>query len=210
MTTATRTTNSPRFFDQWSASYDGSLLQRSTYEPIHNAVIQRVRSIDPGVVLDLGCGTGQLTKRLTERFPSATVVGVDYSLGMLHQATARTERLVQGDAQQLPLRPGSVDLITCTESFHWYRNQDTAAADLRDLLTPDGRLLIASIATLTTVGNEMVEQLSTARGRPIKALPPRQLTSLLERAGFDVTSQRRVPRLGVLGWPVLTEARPAF
>lgn len=204
-------TPSAGFFDRWSASYDGSLLQRSTYEPIHDAVLELVEADSPQRILDLGCGTGQLTARLRDRFPSAEVIGLDYSIGMLEQAgrRGRGDRLVQADAMRLPLRLGSIDLITCSESFHWYPDQRAAAAGMADLLTPNGRLLIASIAAITSVGSDIVETLSTRRNRPIKALPPRQLAELLGDVGLSVQSQRRIPRLSVFGWPVLTDARPS-
>ena len=199
------------FFDRWSQSYDGSLLQRSTYEPVHDAVLELVADERPQRILDLGCGTGHLTARLRDHFPDADVIGADYSLGMLERAMRRErgDHLVQADAMQLPLRPGSLDLITCSESFHWYPDQRRAARGLANLLAPNGRLVIASIAMVTTVGSEIVESVTARRQRPIKALPPKQLAALLDDVGFEVTSQRRVPRLGVFGWPVLTGARLA-
>ena len=105
--------------------------------------------------------------RLTEHFPGARVVGADLSAGMLDEAADRlgdaVGGLVRSDAQRLPFRPGSMDAVTCVESFHWYPDQ-------------------------------------TAAAREVAAV-------LLERTGFEVEHQRRVPRFGPLPWPVLTEAR---
>jgi ubiquinone/menaquinone biosynthesis C-methylase UbiE len=200
------------FFDRWARTYDLVGLQRSTYRPVHDAVLRRLDGISPEVVLDLGCGTGQLTRRLAARFPAATVVGVDLSAGMLLEARradggGRSPRYVRGDALALPVRTESVDVAVCTESLHWYPDQQRVLTDLARILRPGGRLVIASIATVTRLGDRMLRGASGLGGAEIRALPPGSLRSMLRRAGFDVLHQRRVPRLGLVAWPVLTDAR---
>ncbi len=207
------TSPSPSFFDQWSSTYDQVGLQALTYRPIHDAILDRLSSVEPKVIVDLGCGTGQLTQRLVERFPECAVVGLDLSPGMLSAAATRLGRtatpgtgLVRADAQRLPLRPGSVDVVVCTESFHWYEDQRETLRGLADVIRPGGRLLIASIATTSSIGDDALRHLSSIGRRPIRALPPHRLRSLLRRGGFDVTHQRRIPRLGLIPWPVLTDS----
>lgn len=199
------------FFDLWSATYDRPGLQQSTYRPIHDAVLARLEGLHPERVLDLGCGTGQLTERLCATFPDAAVVGADLSNGMLERATARIDEdeasgFVRADAQRLPLSTASFDIVTCTESFHWYADQEAAAAELARLLRPGGRVVIASIATVTGFADEAIHRATALTGQPVRAIPKRQLRRLLETAGFDVTHQGRIPRLGFVPWPLLTDA----
>lgn len=198
------------FFDVWSHTYDRAALQESTYRPVHDAILDRIADLSPDTVLDLGCGTGQLTRRLLTTFPEAGIVGVDLSAGMLERATESDECSDAGfalaDAQRLPLAPGSVDVVVCSESFHWYPDQPTALEGLQALLRPGGRLLIASIATLTGTGDDIVRRATSVTGRPIRAVPRRRLRKMLEHAGFDVTHQGRIMRLGPIPWPVLTDA----
>ena len=210
----TRTRRSASLFDRWSVSYDSPGLQLLTYRPIHDAVLARLRETEPSTVVDLGCGTGQLTKRLIGRFPDAAVVGVDLSDGMLSEAADRLEdvgrdacALVQADAQHLPFAASSVDVVVCTESFHWYPDQARAATDLATVLRPGGRLLIASIATLTDFGDRVLRGASSAGGTTVRALPPRRVRALLDQSGFEVLAQHRIPRMGLAAWPVLTDAR---
>jgi ubiquinone/menaquinone biosynthesis C-methylase UbiE len=199
------------FFDLWSATYDRAGLQQTTYRPIHDAVLARLDGFRPERILDLGCGTGQLTERLGTAFPDALVVGADLSDGMLERAASRVadEQLatfVRADAQHLPLASASLDLLTCTESFHWYADQEAAAAELARLVRPGGRVIIASIATVTGFADEAIQKATTLAGRPVRAIPKRQLRRLLEAAGFEVLHQGRIPRLGFVPWPVLTDA----
>ncbi len=201
---------SSTLFDRWSATYDRPGFQNATYRPVHDAVLRRIDAEAPGRIVDLGCGTGQLTRRLRQKYPDAEIVGLDYSDGMLDQAAERIDggaQLVQADAQQLPLRSATTDLVVCTESFHWYPDQAAAAAGIAELLRPGGQLLIASIAAVTDLGAVAVRRLSGSGGQPIRALTPRRLKRLLDDAGFDVVEQQRVPRAGFVPWPVITDAR---
>ena len=197
-------------FDRWSQVYDRRDFQAATYRPVHDAVLARLAGARPQVVVDLGCGTGQLTRRLVQRFPGADVVGVDYSSGMLSEAGPRVghaAHLVRADATELPLRAATADVVVCTESFHWYPDQLRTLASLATVIRPGGQLLIASIAAVTALGESAFAAVSTAGGQPVRALTPRHLRDLLAASGFEVVHQRRVPRVGLIPWPALTDAR---
>jgi len=76
----------------------------------------------PRSVVDLGCGTGALTASLLERWPEATVTGVDNSAAMIERAASlsrpgRLEFVLDDLAQWEP--PGPVDLIVSNAALHW-------------------------------------------------------------------------------------------
>jgi ubiquinone/menaquinone biosynthesis C-methylase UbiE len=174
-------------------------------------MLRRLRGRKPTAVLDLGCGTGQFLRRLAAAVPDAELHGLDLSPGMLAEASGRTldtrGGLVLGDAHHLPFAPASFDAVTCSESFHWYHDQSAALRELATVVRPDGQLLIASVATTTDAGDRVMRRLSRAAGQPLRAIPPRRMAQLLEDAGFELVDQRRIPRLGAVPWPVLTDAR---
>ena len=60
---------------------------------------------------------------------------------------------------------------------------------------------------LTDVGDRVLRGASSAGGTTVRALPPHRVRALLDQSGFEVLTQRRIPRMGVAAWPVLTEAR---
>lgn len=210
----TERTTSTSFFDRLALAYDQQELQRFAYRPTHDAVMSALDGVRPSRVVDLGCGTGQLTSRLIERFPHATVVGVDLSPGMLARAADRLgtvgparPAIVRADAQRLPFAPASIDLVVCTESFHWYPDQAGTLGGLADVLRPGGRLVVASVAMVTGLGEHLLRRVTTLGGQPVRALAPAQLRRLLEETGFVVESQRRLVRFGLGGWTVLSTAR---
>ncbi|MFW2383547.1 MAG: class I SAM-dependent methyltransferase [Acidimicrobiales bacterium] len=205
-----RSVNSISFFDRWSASYDSGILQRFTYRPLHDAVLGHLGPISPRRVLDMGCGTGQLTRRLATHFDHAQVTGFDYSAGMLNQAQDRlipleNAALGRADATNLPVAPGSLDLIVCTESFHWYPDQEKALRDMCAALSRGGRVAIGSVAAFNGVDQRAVELMSTRIDRPVRALTPSAMADMMDAVGIRVIFQRRIPRPSVLlPLPLLT------
>jgi SAM-dependent methyltransferase len=90
-------------------------------------------------VLDLGAGTGKLTRQLVAR--GLEVVAVDPSEGMLEQlrAAAPGVEAVTGSAERIPLADGAVDLVTVAQAWHWV-DPATAAPEVARVLRPGGRL----------------------------------------------------------------------
>ena len=88
-------------------------------------------------VLDLCCGTGDMTFALHRRVTNsaATILGVDFSHAMLQRASAKSEgtslRWVEADALRLPFANGQFDLVTAAFGF---RNLADYNAGLREML----------------------------------------------------------------------------
>jgi SAM-dependent methyltransferase len=93
----------------------------------------------PGLVVDLGSGTGLSTRAWADR--ADEVVGVEASDEMRALAesatTAPNVRYVQAFAQQTGLPDGSADIVTCSQSLHWMEPEPTFAEAAR-LLRPGG------------------------------------------------------------------------
>jgi ubiquinone/menaquinone biosynthesis C-methylase UbiE len=200
---------SARFFDLWSRVYDLPAVQRAVYRPVQDAVVDRLRPLDAGQVLDLGCGTGILSARMVDEL-AVPVVGCDYSAGMLDEAAARTRRVawVQGDALVLPLRDASVDVITSTEAFHWFPDPAGALAEIRRVLRPGGTLLVALVNPPAAAPARAAEVAARAAGQPARWPTRSEMAALVEGAGLRVVDQVRIRRIGSLVVPtVLTVAQ---
>lgn len=91
-------------------------------------------------VLDVGCGNGAYLTALGDRGHRGPVVGLDASAGMLAAVTAAVS-LVVGDAQRLPLRTASFDVVLAPHMLYHVPDRRAAAAELRRVLRPGGRCL---------------------------------------------------------------------
>ncbi len=107
-------------------------------------------------VLDLCCGTGDMTMALLRRRPqdSVPVLAADFSHGMLvrgarkfAQRGAKTGAVaIEADAMQLPLADGSLDLIVTAFGFRNLRNYGGGLEEFLRVLAPGGQLGILDFA----------------------------------------------------------------
>src|SRR5688572_16667856 len=83
-------------------------------------LIARIGAARPKVVYDLGCGTGNITRLLAERWPDARITGVDDSAAMLAQAaqpSSAIQWVLESLASWRPEAPA--DLIFSNAALHW-------------------------------------------------------------------------------------------
>ena len=121
-------------------------------------------------VLDAGCGTGYLAAGLRRARPDAYVVGSDLSAGMLGNAReAGAWPLVQGDAERLPFRDGSFDLVVARGVLHHLPDVPAALREWRRVLAPGGAVVLVSEPTPTVErhGAVLVRALLPVLRRPL-------------------------------------------
>jgi SAM-dependent methyltransferase len=92
-------------------------------------------------VLDLGAGTGKLTRILAEH--AADVVAVEPLDGMRRELEQRLPQIpvLAGTAEAIPLDDGAVDAVFVAEAFHWF-DLSRAVADIARVLRPGGGLAV--------------------------------------------------------------------
>jgi demethylmenaquinone methyltransferase/2-methoxy-6-polyprenyl-1,4-benzoquinol methylase len=105
-------------------------------------------------VLDLCCGTGDLTLALERRAGrDALVIGGDFCRPMLLEARRKQHRrgarieLIECDGLELPFPRGSLDLVTIAFGFRNFANYRAALAELRRVIKPGGMLAILEFST---------------------------------------------------------------
>jgi trans-aconitate 2-methyltransferase len=95
------------------------------------------------LILDAGCGSGNVTAQLLEMVPNGRVYAVDYSPAMVeHTQELLGERVIAScqDLQELQL-PEPVDLIFSNATFHWIPDHQKLFNALHQALKPGGRLV---------------------------------------------------------------------
>ncbi|MDH3281241.1 MAG: malonyl-ACP O-methyltransferase BioC [Gammaproteobacteria bacterium] len=137
-----------RAFDRAAAGYDqAATVQREMADEI----MERLDFIKftPRRVLDVGCGTGYLVRRLARRYRRAVVLGLDLSATMLVQARDQTRwfqwrrRWINADAERLPLADASLDMLVSTATLQWC-DLRLALTEFSRVLRPGGLLMFAS------------------------------------------------------------------
>jgi ubiquinone/menaquinone biosynthesis C-methylase UbiE len=101
-----------------------------------------------GMILDLACGPGNVTRQLARLAPEATVIGFDLSPQMLERAVrlTRKEKLknvyyVRGSALTLPFRPESFEAVTCCGALQLFSDQDRAVGEIARVLKLQGEFV---------------------------------------------------------------------
>jgi ubiquinone/menaquinone biosynthesis C-methylase UbiE len=170
-------------FDARAAGYEGGWLGR-----LHQQIADRTAELALGVapapqrVLDVGCGTGYLLRRLADRCPDAAeLTGVDPASAMIAaaRAAAADDRLRwrEGTAEALPFADGAFDLVVSTTSFDHWADQRAGLRECARVLAPGGWLVLTDLFSPlllpTLVG-----------GRRRKARTRRRALRLLAAAGF--------------------------
>ena len=160
----------PEAKDAVSASYDGFALRYDAYITSSCLLMKaldkfvwrtKVSTADfgdrclsympdrfDGVLVDVPAGTGVFTDSLYDRLPKATIIAVDYSMGMLQRAKDRFEEqglknvcLVRADVANLPLTNGAVDIVLSMNGLHAFPDKQRAISEMRRVLCENGSLV---------------------------------------------------------------------
>ncbi len=126
-----------------------------------------VDAFEPARILDVGCGPGDGTLALRERWPAAELIALDLAIPMLRTGSASfpastasandpSVLFLCGDALALPLADASVDLVHSSLCLQWCDDPGLALAEFRRVLRPDGLLLFS------TFGPDTLKELRAA------------------------------------------------
>lgn len=154
------------------------------YRALRGQVVNCLSSLPPDFhLLDAGCGSGGMLARVRERFPHATLTGLDLNQRALELTEARQThtRLFQGTVDRLPFADASFNAVLSLDVIY-HRDVDDAAAlrEMRRVLQTGGALFLNVPAFDFLRGSHDIA-INTARRytRP-------QLVNLLTQAGFMI------------------------
>lgn len=132
--------NAPLRPVEWKAEeYD---QQAAPHEQWAEQILARLELEGDETILDAGCGTGRLTKRLVERVPNGRVIGVDASATMLEKAREHLGdgvELVRSDLTELELDT-KVDAVYSSAVFHWISDHPALFRALHGAMNPGARI----------------------------------------------------------------------
>ena len=161
------------------------------------ALVRRV----PGMrIVDLGCGPGELTADLAERFDAASVVGVDNDVAMLARARSFASprvSFVEAELDAYPLH--DFDLAFSNAALHWLPDHEALFTRLRNGLAPGGQLAAQmpnNFAQPThTIALELASEppfcdVLTERRSGAAVLTAERYATLLHELGFTLQTVR--------------------
>lgn len=119
------------FYDQLSSRYS-ELISKCVpryQELLYNMFHYIPEDFKPKRILDLGCGTGNLTDHILKKFPEAEIDALDISEDILKECRKRfannpNVRYIQTDFKSLHLPPGSYDLVMSSIAIHHIEDPD--------------------------------------------------------------------------------------
>src|SRR5262245_40913572 len=139
MTTTVPTGNT---YDKYATT---NPLERRMMQGFMRALDAMLAGLAPRRVLEIGVGEGHVTERVRERFPDASIVGVDLpDEELAGDWRAAGLACLFGDATQLPVPDGAADLVLAIEVLEHIPVPDAALAELARVCSDTGTL-VASV-----------------------------------------------------------------
>ena len=207
-------------FDSIAPSYDfmntmmtGGLHKRWRNKALKMAAAKLPKE-GPKMVLDVACGTGDVSFRLYELFPQAHVTGLDLSAGMLRIAGEKLAGMdamakkhitfIEGDSLSMPFPDDTFDMVTVAYGVRNFERLEEGYREMRRVLKPKGVLCVIELSepknpliksgyrlysrnVIPLVGRMVSHDTRAYSYLPesIAACPQRgDMTAMMERAGF--------------------------
>ena len=169
------------------------LGKQSEYD---NTIVRLLELKEGDKVLDIGCGTGVLTRMIADRLDpekSGISIGIDAAAGMIQVARKKRGntacKFETVAAENLPFESGSFDSVVSSLFFHHVPMdlKEKALSEAYRVLKPEGRLIIADMHIPSTFMGWLVSHVSRwffmqpQIGENIRGVMP----SVIEGAGFE-------------------------
>ncbi len=160
-------------------------------------------------ILDLACGTGELTRLILKTNPQQDITGVDISPAMLAIANNKLEaysqaRLSLASATELPFAQQSFNLVICANAFHYLESPELTLAEIKRVLKPEGTIIILDWCRdyfILKIGDRFFNFIDPAYR---KCYTKEELERLFLTAGFKIVKDNKM-RFGLI-WELMAVA----
>jgi ubiquinone/menaquinone biosynthesis C-methylase UbiE len=184
---------SREFFDKQANQYDSTLAGRQS-KRLYDFIIRTMDRFEYKSVLDVGCGTGNLLFEVLKRKKVSTA-GIDLSEKMIDVAKMRLGEeadLRSGDSEHLPWKSESFDMVTCTLSFHHYPNPEAVLDEMKRVLNPGGKVIIAdpwAPSPFRQIANLLIP---LGNSGTVRFYSESEMRNMLEKCGFTLITWETV------------------
>ena len=180
-------------FNRWAEAGRGDGMEQD-HLPITLPVLEKMRLAQTDNVLDVGCGSGWLSRRLGKLVPEGRVVGMDISDEMIRIARRTStdqENLlfVTGEAAEIPWEPNFFSHTISVESAYYWPNPAAGAKEIRRVLRPNSS---AWILINYYRDNPHCHQWGALLAVPTHLLSAEEWSELFRQAGFAQVTHERI------------------
>lgn len=156
--------------------------------------------------LNIGCGTGDLEKRLLQKYPDLQLTGVDLSSDMLAKAKEKLAAYPQvqfreGDFLNIDLPENTFDAVFSISNLHYFSNPQAVFTKAHLLLKKNGQLILIDWNRKSLKGRIYHAYMSAFDPAFAKVYTIEEATRLLEKSGFQIEKTTRF-RVGLL-WSMM-------
>jgi SAM-dependent methyltransferase len=144
--------NTAEFFDQTAGVYDDWFLKDRHYMELLASIVRRLRHYAPRRILELGCGTGNLTALMAKHLPDTAVTAVDISAELTGEAAVKCDGLPNVEVRIEDMVTAAAQLpsgasVVANYSVHHLvdDDKDRLCAELARSLTPGAAILIGDV-----------------------------------------------------------------
>ncbi|MCM8612094.1 methyltransferase domain-containing protein [Accumulibacter sp.] len=128
-------------------------------------LLARLGDSQPRRIVDLGCGAGNVTRLLAERWPAAAVIGLDSDVAMLARAASTPSAIRWQQADIAGWRADtSPDLLFSNAVLHWLPGHRSLLPELLGQLSPHGILAVQMPANFDEPAHHILRQLAAEAG----------------------------------------------
>ena len=183
-------------FNRWAEAGRGAEME-DHHRPITDPTLALMNLEPSDVVLDLGCGTGWLSRQIAGRVPEGRVVGVDVSNEMIERAKRASAALpnvtfLVGTADHIPWESGVFTQAISVESAYYWPDPASGVGELFRVLRPGGS---AWVLINFYRDNPYCHQWARELKVSVQLLSAEDWAALFRAAGYAQVEHRRIPDL---------------
>jgi SAM-dependent methyltransferase len=181
-------------FNRWAETGRGDEMER-THLPIVEPMLALIEFKPQDKVLDVGCGTGWLVRRIAPLVSAGLAAGMDVSDAMVRRAEALSARLpnvafARGGAEAIPWDSGSFTTVLSVESAYYWPDPAKGLREIFRVLSPGGSAWIL----INYYGdNPHSHQWGAMLTIPTHLLSAEEWAEFLRQAGFHNAACQRIP-----------------
>ena len=140
--------SNPKVWNFWAPRYKKLWVQKVSLKPTRMKVLDLIEKsfTDQPIAsyIDIGCGVGELIEQIESKFVTGKSYGLDYSKAMVEIAS-KLDLKTQWYCEDIHAfeTENRMDLVLCTHSFPYYKDQKYVLKKLSGMLNKEGKLLMA-------------------------------------------------------------------